>query len=119
MTFVFFLICWIIIAFFTVGFWVLLSNCDETGIIFLIPIVIFGLTSIYPVKNTIEIPINNPEIVYNSTGAIITYKGQNTNIKDYAKVAGLKDGTLKPVYQIDHNFYDYKINDRIAVKSAN
>lgn len=107
----------LLLTLFLVAFFAFLNEGDMDAFLFLIPAVILVLMSIYvPIQRTEEFPINKPEIVFNSNGAIIAFEKSNYIFKDFAEVECLKNGTMVPVNQKKYNFYNCLAYSEVVLK---
>ena len=80
--------------------------------------VVFGLLTMLPTAENKEFPIKNPEITFNTNGAIVAYQGKNYDVSDYQSVDGLKTGRAYPVLQKTYNFYGHEMNSTVIIKSG-
>jgi len=112
-----FIILVLLTLLFLVGFIVLVKEGEESSFILLIPAAILVLMSIYlPIQRIEEFPINKPEIVFNSNGAILAFENSNYTFKEFAEVESLRNGTVVPVNQKKYNFYGYQAYSEVVLK---
>lgn len=106
-----------IAVFFVFGFFVAVFDGGfSNSFSLLIFAAIFAIPSIGVPRDFKYIPIKNPEIVFNSTGAIVTTEGKNYFLIEYAEVEGLKNGTATLLRKNTYNFYGFLIDSAVVTR---